>query len=182
MPIAPDTKDWTWVLERPCPECGFDAAAVPPADVARRVREAADRWAAILSGPPELLGIRPRDDRWSPLEYGCHVRDVFVLFDRRLGLMVTEDDPTFANWDQDATALEERYDEQDAAVVAAELGAAAATLAASFDAVQGATWDRRGSRSDGATFTVASFARYLLHDPVHHLYDVGAEPAPDRGP
>ncbi|HEY5013683.1 MAG TPA: DinB family protein, partial [Acidimicrobiia bacterium] len=25
--ITPDTKDWTWVLERPCPECGFDASA-----------------------------------------------------------------------------------------------------------------------------------------------------------
>lgn len=24
MAITPDTKDWTWVLERPCPECGFD--------------------------------------------------------------------------------------------------------------------------------------------------------------
>jgi hypothetical protein len=25
--ITPDTKDWTWVLERACPECGFDPAA-----------------------------------------------------------------------------------------------------------------------------------------------------------
>ena len=24
-----DTKDWTWVLERPCPDCSFDAAALP---------------------------------------------------------------------------------------------------------------------------------------------------------
>jgi hypothetical protein len=24
MTIVPDTKDWTWVLRRPCPECGFD--------------------------------------------------------------------------------------------------------------------------------------------------------------
>jgi len=24
MPIMPDTKDWTWVLRRACPECGFD--------------------------------------------------------------------------------------------------------------------------------------------------------------
>jgi hypothetical protein len=22
--IVPDTKDWTWVLDRPCPECGLD--------------------------------------------------------------------------------------------------------------------------------------------------------------
>jgi hypothetical protein len=23
MPITPDTKDWTWVVEERCPECGF---------------------------------------------------------------------------------------------------------------------------------------------------------------
>src|SRR5665647_2684362 len=23
--IEPDTKDWTWVLQRPCPECGMAA-------------------------------------------------------------------------------------------------------------------------------------------------------------
>jgi hypothetical protein len=182
MAIVPDTTDWTWVLERPCPECGFDSASVAPAEVAAGIRAAADRWAAILREPPGALRLRARDDRWSTLEYACHVRDVFVLFDRRLGLMLTQDDPTFANWDQDATALDERYDEQDPVAVAAALAAAAAGLAADFNAVQGEAWDRRGSRSDGATFTVASFARYLLHDPVHHLYDVTAEPAPDQQP
>jgi hypothetical protein len=180
MPIAPDTKDWTWVLERPCAECGFDSASVPPDEVAALIHAAADRWAEILRRPPAALRQRARDDRWSPLEYACHVRDVFALFDRRLGLMVAEDDPTFANWDQDATAVEERYNEQDPVAVAAELAAAAAALAANFDAVRGAAWDRRGSRSDGATFTVASFSRYLVHDPLHHLYDVGSELAPDR--
>jgi carbon-monoxide dehydrogenase large subunit len=28
MPIVPDDKDWTCVLERVCPECGFDTTAV----------------------------------------------------------------------------------------------------------------------------------------------------------
>jgi len=31
---------------------------------------------------------------------------------------------------------------------------------------------RRGFRSDGAEFTIDSFARYFIHDPVHHLWDV----------
>ena len=31
--ITPDTKDWTWVLERPCPECGFEAAAHDVSDL-----------------------------------------------------------------------------------------------------------------------------------------------------
>ena len=33
-------------------------------------------------------------------------------------------------------------------------------------------WQRTGSRSDGATFTVDTFARYHLHDLVHHAHDV----------
>jgi hypothetical protein len=38
--------------------------------------------------------------------------------------------------------------------------------------VTGSQWQRTGRRSDGASFTVETFARYLIHDPVHHLYDV----------
>ncbi|WP_345706080.1 DinB family protein [Kitasatospora paranensis] len=123
-------------------------------------------------GDPEELARRPKPDVWSVLEYGCHVRDVFRLFDIRLALMLTEDGPDFANWDQDATALAERYAEQDPALVAAELDAAAEQLASAFEQVEGVGWQRTGNRSDGARFTVETFAQYLIHDPVHHLYDV----------
>ena len=37
--------------------------------------------------------------------------------------------------------------------------------------------ERTGLRSDGAHFTVDSFARYFLHDIEHHLWDVTARPA-----
>jgi hypothetical protein len=171
MPIAPDTKDWTWVLERRCPECGFAAAAVDVDEIPAMLRACSSSWQAVLAGPG--VKTRPTDDRWSPLEYACHVRDVFVLYDERLGLMLTEDDPTFANWDQDATAVEARYGEQDPPQVAAQLAEAAERLATDFAGVSGAGWGRTGTRSDGARFTVASFARYLIHDPVHHLWDVG---------
>jgi hypothetical protein len=176
MPIEPDTKDWTWVLDRPCPECGFDAAAVAPEDVGALLRDNAEGWRAVLSRPVAALTTRPADDRWSDLEYACHVRDVHRLYDERLVLMLTEDDPDFANWDQDATAVEDRYNEQDPATVATELAAAAATLADRFDGVAGDAWQRTGNRSDGARFTVDGFARYLAHDPIHHLVDVGGEP------
>ena len=86
--------------------------------------------------------------------------------------MLAEDDPLYPNWDQDATAVEERYLEQDPSLVSAQLRAAAAELAGAFDAVGGEQWQRRGRRSDGAAFTVASFSLYMVHDPVHHLYDV----------
>ena len=174
--IVPDAKDWTWVLRRPCPECGLDTRDVAPTDVAGLVRRSAGEWERVLAAPG--VRDRPAPGRWSALEYGCHVRDVFRIYDLRLALMLTGTDPLFPNWDQDATALAERYGEQDPGTVAAELRAAAESLADAFDGVR--DWDRPGRRSDGADFTVATFARYFVHDPVHHLWDVGVAWRDDR--
>ena len=168
--ITPDDRDWTWVLERPCPECGFDTRTVDPAAVGDLVRENASAWQHVLARPD--VATRSRPDRWSPLEYACHVRDVFRLYLERLDLMLTQDGPHYPNWDQDETAVRDRYGEQRPATVAVELTRAAAALADRFDEVEGEQWSRTGFRSDGAAFTVESFARYFVHDPIHHLWDV----------
>ena len=172
MDIVPDGKNWTWVLERSCPQCSFDATSVAAESVAGLIREQAEIWPTLLA--VGNVAIRPRPDKWSALEYGCHVRDVFRLYDFRLHLMLDNDDPLFPNWDQDATAIEQRYHEADAATTSAELVAAANQLAESLDAVTGEQWQRVGCRDDGAIFTIDSFARYLIHDPIHHVYDVRA--------
>ena len=170
MAIVPDSKNWTWVLERPCDECGFDAAAIDPTRMGDLVRDNVARWPALLA--PDTARQRPSDNEWSALEYGCHVRDVFALFDERLRLMLAEDGPHFANWDQDVTAVEQRYDLQDPATVADELVAAGTACAVRWDSVGPDDWHRPGVRSDGSSFTVDSFARYFLHDAVHHVVDV----------
>ncbi len=172
MPIVPDDKDWTWVVERRCPQCRFHASAVPPASVAPLLRANASAWQPVLRQPENVLRRRPAGDRWSPLEYACHVRDVYKLYHYRLELMLGEDNPLYPNWDQDATAVEDRYHEQDPSTVWIQLRDAASSLADAFDGVRGDQWFRPGRRSDGARFTVTSFSRYFLHDPVHHLYDV----------
>ncbi|MGI9029646.1 MAG: DinB family protein, partial [Ilumatobacteraceae bacterium] len=161
--IVPDAKDWTWVLQRRCPECGYDATRLDVERVPELVRENAAVWQEVLVRPG--VDRRPAPDVWSPLEYACHVRDVFSLFDRRLHLMLSKYDPRFENWDQDETAIAERYGDSDRATVASELDAAAHAVAASFASVDGSQWERTGRRSDGAEFTVDTFARYFLHDP-----------------
>ena len=170
--IEPDTKDWTWVLAQPCPECGFDAADVDTRSLGTTIRALVPRWRAALAR--DDVRDRPEPAVWSTLEYGAHVRDVFRVMDGRLTLLLTQDDPEFANWDQDATAVAERYDLQDPAVVADELDAAAAVVAARYDAVPPDGWDRPGRRSNGSSFTVDTLGRYLLHDVLHHLHDVHA--------
>lgn len=169
--IAPDLKDWTWVIDRPCPECGHVAADVDPLQLGALLRDNAAVWRDVLAGGD--VARRPSPTTWSPLEYGCHVRDVHRTMLGRVTLMLTEDHPTFADWDQDATAVAERYGEQDPAAVAVELTAASEEVAATYDAVPEGAWQRPGLRSNGSRFTVESLGRYHLHDAVHHLRDVG---------
>ena len=169
--IVPDGKDWTWVLERPCPECGFEAAAFPAVRVGAEARTNADAWQELLRDPAAVTRTRP--DRWSVLEYACHVRDVFRVCAYRLDRMLTEDGPHYENWDQDVTAIDDRYDEQDPETIGREVVEAAAIIAARFETVEGVDWQRTGFRSDGAQFTIETFALYVIHDPMHHLWDVG---------
>ncbi|HEX6151747.1 class I SAM-dependent methyltransferase [Nocardioides sp.] len=170
MMIEPDTKDWTWVLERPCPECGFDAPGLDRDRIPQAIRDNATLWDVVLD--TEDAAVRPSAHVWSPLEYACHVRDVNELFARRLELMLTEDDPAFENWDQDDAAVVSDYGSEQPDKVAAEVTAAADAVASAYERVTGTQWDRTGRRDDGAVFTVDSFARYHLHDLVHHAHDV----------
>ena len=169
-PIEPDTKDWTWVLSRACPECGFDAPSVHYTEVADRIRGDAANWLGRLADPE--VAQRRRPDVWSTLEYGCHVRDVHRIFNHRVQLMLTEDDPQFPNWDQDETAVADDYASQDPATVATELFDAASLVADTYANVPADAWSRRGLRSNGSEFTVATIAIYHLHDIVHHAHDV----------
>lgn len=169
--IVPDTKDWTVVITDGCAECAFDPA-YDVTTTGARLRASVPRWRTALRHA--TVAERPTPGVWSPLEYACHVRDVCRLFRDRLELMLRDDDARFENWDQDRTAVADRYGEQDPAVVSVELEDAAAALARLLDSVEGEQWERTGVRSNGSRFTVRTFAVYLLHDVEHHLHDVGA--------
>lgn len=167
--IPPDDRDWTFVLYEGCGECGFD----PAYDVAAT----GSRLRAALPGYVAALGrsdarTRPAPTVWCATEYSCHVRDVCRLFAERLTLVLEQDDPQFAHWDQDVAAVDERYWAQDPLVVADELAEEAERTAAAFDAVTGGQWERTGRRSDGTVFTARALAVYFLHDVEHHLHDV----------
>jgi hypothetical protein len=165
-----DTKNWTWVLEERCPECGFEAAALPRDQIGAQARSVADAFATFLG--EDHVRERPSPEVWSTLEYGCHIRDVFRVMDGRLALMLDLDGAEFENWDQDATAIEDRYDLQDPATVAAEVLTSGAAVADAFDSVAGDQWSHRGLRSNGSEFTVETLGRYLVHDVVHHVGDI----------
>ena len=150
MSIEPDTKDWTWVVDRPCPDCGFDPGAVDREQLAEEIHENTRSWYAVLADGD--FAVRPAQHVWSRLEYACHVRDVHGLFAERVRLMLESEDPEFDNWDQDATAVEEVYGEQDPAEVGTALVERAAEAAALYAAVRGSSG---GAPVAGATARVS---------------------------
>ncbi|ATL66756.1 DinB family protein [Nocardia terpenica] len=191
MPIVRDVKDWTWVLEKRCPDCGFDGVAVEYEAVPGLVRDAAARFTGVLVRSD--VAVRPDDSTWSALEYAAHVRDVCRIMTHRLAVTragsaipgpeipcydttvrVDGELPVFADWDQDATAVAADYRAQQPAAVAAELATAAETVSRAFESVPHPERTRAARRSNGSVFTIDSLSRYFLHDLHHHLHDVHA--------
>lgn len=170
MDVVRDTKDWTWVLDRPCAQCGADVSQIEASDIAPAIRALLPRWTGVLMSP----GVRTRPDLqvWSALEYAAHVRDAFVVCAGRLARMLHEDDPVFADWDQDNAAIEGDYAALDPVCVADGLEMVGRQVASAYCALTPSQVQRVGRRSDGATFTVLTLGRYFVHDAVHHLHDV----------
>src|SRR3984957_11483150 len=121
MTIVPDTKDWTWVLQRPCPECGLDSQSFARDAVAGMIRANAAAWTDALAQATRARH-RPAPGKWSALEYGWQGRAVLRLFDRRLHMMLTQEAPQNPNWEQDAPAVADRYGERDPPAVVADKG------------------------------------------------------------
>jgi DinB superfamily len=174
MSIEPDSKDWTWVIDRRCEECGFDPRTVDHATIADRLVTAAQGWPARLAQPDARE--RPAPHVWSPLEYGAHVRDLAGLMARRLTLILDEDDPLFPDWDQDAAAIDGSYATLSPEQVADELVDAVTAFADVVRTVPPRAWDRAGTRSNGSVFTAYTISVYALHDVEHHVHDVGPGP------
>ncbi|GAB3888448.1 DinB family protein [Terrabacter terrigena] len=173
-PSTPDDSDWTWVLTRPCSDCGFDAQGVDVADAPALLRDAGQRYAVALGR--DDVRTRPAEGVWSPLEYVCHVRDVCDVMRGRLeqildggGALVT-----LANWDQDATALERQYWRSDPDVVRREVTTAFEAAATAYARPSGTQWEWPALRSNGSQFTTRTLTLYFLHDIRHHLWDVTA--------
>lgn len=168
---VPGTEDWMWVLQRPCPQCGTDVREHTPVTIAPLVAAAVPRWQVVLRR--DDVRQRPSPGTWSPLEYAAHLRDVCAVFAQRLQLMLRKTEPSFSSWDPDVAAARGAYAELDPATVAQQLWQGASELAAAFESLPPGTWQRSGTRGDGAVFTITTLAQYFAHEVCHHLHDVG---------
>jgi hypothetical protein len=171
--VERESKSWTWVNDRPCAECGFDASSVAIGDVAPILRRVIADWSELLGGDATVLVRRPSAGVWSPVEYGCHVRDVLELLAHRFERTIAEECPVFPDWHPNDRAEQGRYaDERDPAVVVSGIVDRGVRVIDLIESMSDADWERSGTRADGLEFTNAWLSTYLTHDVVHHVHDV----------
>lgn len=168
--IIPDTKDWTIVLSEPCTQCGANVSEVNLSQIAAQLPQKVAGLVAVLVDDDAARRTQP--GRWSKQEYVVHVAQMLQVMVARLDLMLTQDAPTFPNWDQDEAAQAGKYNELSPQQAQAQLEQAAAQFSGALAAIDPADYSRSGLRSNGAAFTVVSLAQYAWHDVLHHLWDV----------
>lgn len=154
-----------------CAQCGFDYASVAAEALPARLLAFPPRYATALRTAPDPRR-RPAPEVWSPLEYTCHVRDVFDVQRTRLHLALRADRPEFAPMGREERAA--AYAVEDPEAVLAGLTAAADALAAAFAGLRGAQWERAGVYPwpERRERSMVWLGRHTVHEGEHHLLDI----------
>lgn len=113
-------------------------------------------------------------DPWSAVERATQAADVYEAADERLNRMLKKKNPTFAGWNRDRAAVEDRYAAGEVDKLAYRLASTAGKVADLVDKVRADRWDRTGTRTDGAMFTVESYAVDVLAEVTDQLDRVDA--------
>ncbi len=157
-----------------CEECGFVYHLDHAAAATRIVPDLAGEMAQLLRTPGADLRGRREPEVWSPLEYGCHLRDVFLVQRERVLLARRVDRPELTSMGRDERVEHDGYDSQDPEDVARQLTDAGLMFGGVLARFGAADWEREVlyPYPDPTPRTLAWVAVHTVHEARHHLMDV----------
>lgn len=157
-----------------CDECGFvyDVEDAPAA--AGAIVNGVDVISSWLLDPEHDLRTRRAPDTWSPLEYGCHVRDVLLVQRERVLAARRMDCPTFDPMGRDERVDHDGYDAQKPAAVARQMSDASTMFANVLKRLGPADWDRTLTYKypQEVVRTLRWVAVHTVHEIRHHAQDI----------
>jgi DinB family protein len=157
-----------------CDECGFVYELDIASAAGAAIVEGAGELAGLMRDPAVDLRSRRQPAAWSPLEYGCHLRDVFLVQRERVLAARRVDRPEFDPMGRDERVEHDGYAEQDPGDVARQLTDAAQLLANVLSRLGPEEWDRTVTYSypQQAQRSLRWVAVHTMHEVRHHLLDV----------
>jgi DinB family protein len=157
-----------------CAGCGFDYELDRAELAARAIRVGAGELADVLERDDLDLRTRRRPEQWSPLEYGCHVRDVLLVQRERVLMARSVETPSFDPMNRDLRVEFDGYAEQDPHAVARQLRDAALLFTNVLARFGPDDWERHVMYNYPAPWerSLRWVAVHTQHEIVHHLRDV----------
>ncbi len=179
-----------------CAECGFEYDLEQSGLAGASIVEGSLRIGAVLSDPGADVKRRRSPAQWSPLEYGCHVRDVLLVQRERVLLARREACPSLTPMGRDERVEHDGYSEQVPADVARQLEESARLFANVLARLGDRDWDRTliYNYPEPTERSLRWVAIHTLHEVIHHRMDVARQlevtgdsatwtaPEPGRGP
>jgi hypothetical protein len=157
-----------------CQECGveYDLTQAPRAGPA--IVEGVAEFAVMLDSAAADLRTRRYPETWSPLEYGCHLRDVLLVQRERVLTARRMDRPSFHPMGRDERVEHDGYAEQDPRDVARQLADAAHLVANVLSRLGPEEWERSVMYNYPRRFerSLRWMAVHTVHEVRHHLLDV----------
>ena len=160
--------------EERCEECGFVYHLDHAAAAIRILPELAEDMAQLMRTEGADLRGRRQPEVWSPLEYGCHLRDVLLVQRERVLLARRVDRPELTSMGRDERVEHDGYASQQPEDVARQLSDAGLMFVGVLSQLSPADWEREALYPFPAPTprTLAWVAVHTVHEARHHLMDV----------
>jgi hypothetical protein len=129
------------------------------------------REALAAAGPN--LRIRARDGRFAMVEHMCHLADLETEgFGARIERLLTEDQPSWGEFDGERVAMERRYLEQDAQNALERFAQSRAANVARLRTASQSDWQRTGTHEGMGPVTLARLVELMLEHDRGHAEDI----------
>jgi len=156
-----------------CGECGFEYDLTEANRAGSAIVEGVAEFAMLLSESASDVRARSQPQTWSPLEYGCHLRDVLLVQRERVLAARRMNRPSFDPMGRDERVEHDGYSEQDPHDVARQLTDAADMFANVLSRLDRVDWERTVMYSypKVSERSMRWVAVHTLHEVRHHLLD-----------
>jgi DinB superfamily len=157
-----------------CGDCGFVYDLSQSAAVEWKIRERVAEVVAILLARDVNLRSRRQPGVWSPLEYGCHLRDMLLVQRERVLAARRIDQPDCPSSGREERVGHDGYAEQEPEDVARQLGDAAQMFSNVLTRLTADDWDRTVIYHYPETCqrSLRWVAMHTMHEAQHHLLDI----------
>jgi hypothetical protein len=115
---------------------------------------------------------RPAPDEWSILEVVAHLGDTEERALGRVRRMLSEDEPFLAGYDQEALAVERRYNEMDPDAALGRFESIRGEHVTVLEGLDDAGWRRRGVHGEQGPIDVQLYEAHCAGEDVDHLAQI----------